>query len=87
MLDSDAPPSVCQLILILYTIIWTHSGPQLHALLQGLPCQTYIAAFDRMQSVVFVNAFGNEVAIWKELTGSQLSEKYYEGISQSCSGL
>ena len=46
---------------------------------QGLPCQTYIAAFDRMQSVVFVNAFGKEVAIWKELTGSQLSEQYFEG--------
>ena len=47
--------------------------------LQGLPCETYIAAFDRMQSIVFVNAVGNEVAIWKELTGGQLSDKFFEG--------
>ena len=32
-----------------------------------------------MQSIVFVNAVGNEVAIWKELTGGQLSDKFFEG--------
>ena len=47
---------------------------------QGLPCETYVAVFDRMQSVVFVNAFGREAGIWKDFTGGQLSDRFYEGM-------
>ena len=51
--------------------------------MQGLPCETYVAVFDRMASVVFVNAFGKEAAIWRELTGGQLTERFFEGQSLS----
>ena len=38
-----------------------------------------MAVFDRMASVVFVNAFGKEAAIWRDLTGGQLTERFFEG--------
>ena len=47
--------------------------------MQGLPCASYIIAFDRMESVIFINGAGKEKQIWQKLTGGQLTAKYTEG--------
>ena len=47
---------------------------------KGLPCETYIVAFDRMEWVVFINGDGKEKQIWQEFTGGQLTGKYTEGV-------
>ncbi|KAK9810680.1 hypothetical protein WJX73_010262 [Symbiochloris irregularis] len=44
----------------------------------GLPCASYIIAFERMESVVFINGEGKEKQIWQKLTGGQLTAKYTE---------
>ena len=47
--------------------------------MQGLPCETYIVALDRMEAVVFFNGFGREREIWEEHTGGRLTSRYIEG--------
>ena len=32
-----------------------------------------------MQSVVFINAFGQEKGLWHALTGGELKEQFFEG--------